>query len=170
MKGFGYSMVDLINLFALKLVDTAIQSLKSILMIKGKSFSSAVTAAVSYWFFIILMKKLTTTNSKAEIAVALMAVFLGQLITQVASDRYEGDRVWKIIMTPLSLEDGQAIADKLKENNIPVSTDTVRIADLTRVLRVEAFSKSKAHSALINSVISDYDGVELDVTEIKNRL
>jgi hypothetical protein len=162
-------MSELFRIFALKLLDTAIGSLKSILMIKGKAFGSAVAATASYWFFITLMKQLMTTNSTGEILATLAAVFLGQYLTQMLSDKFEKDSVWKITITPESMDDGLIIADKLRKDNVPVTTDFVYNKSMTRVLEITAFSKNKACSALVQSVIEKYD-VKLAIIEIKNRL
>ena len=51
-------MNNLLQLFLLKMVDTMIGSGKTIFMIKGMKFMSALSQAISNIFYVILMSKL----------------------------------------------------------------------------------------------------------------
>ena len=51
-------MNNLLQLFLLKMVDTMIGSGKTIFMIRGMKFISALSQAVSNIFYVILMSKL----------------------------------------------------------------------------------------------------------------
>lgn len=162
-------MINLVELFTLKFLDTAISSLKNIFMIKNKPFLSALSNAFSYLFYILLMKRLMSDTGILAIVATLVSVFIGQYATQVLMDKVDKESVWKISITPGSMEDGQAIADKLRENNIPVQTFPCYIEDMTKVLGVFAFSQSKAQSALTEEVLKEYSNVKFNIVTIKNR-
>ena len=79
-------MNNLIWLFIMKLLDTAIGALKNVFMIKGKHFLSALSNSVSYLFYILLMKQLMSDTSIPSVIVTLVAVFLGQYLAQYMAD------------------------------------------------------------------------------------
>ena len=161
-------MNSLFLLFTMKLLDTAIGTLKNIFMVKNKPFLSAVASAISYLFYILLMKQLIASTTVATVSVTLLAVFLGQYLTQIMTNKMDKDKVWKISITPASKEEGLQIADRLKESNIAIQTFSCYTSEQTKVLGINAFSESKEHSSVISSVLEDYK-VKTNITEIKNR-
>lgn len=161
-------MNNLLYLFIMKLLDTAVSALKNVFMIKGKHFLSALSNAISYLFYILLLKQLMSDNSIEGIAVTLLAVFLGQYLAQYMADKFEKDRIWKISITPETKEKGKEIADKLRDNNIAVQTYICFNKNLDQVLGVNAFAETRAHSSLIQNLIKD-ENVKVNIVEIKNR-
>lgn len=162
-------MGELIILFTMKLLDTSIGALKNIFMVKGKPFLSAVANAVSYLFYILLMKQLIASTTVATVSVTLLAVFIGQYATQIMTDKLDKDKVWKINITPSTKQDGKAIADALRENNIAVQTFSCYHSSGVKVLGINAFSMSKENSNAVCSVLENYEGVKYNISEIKNR-
>ncbi len=161
-------MNSLLLLFTMKLLDTAIGTLKNIFMVKNKPFLSAVASSISYLFYILLMKQLISSTTVATVSVTLLAVFLGQYVTQIMTNKMDKDKVWKISITPASKEESLDIADKLKEANIAIQTYSCYTSDKTKVLGINAFSESKENSSVISSILEDYK-VKTNITEIKNR-
>lgn len=161
-------MNNLIWLFIMKLLDTAINALKNVFMIKGKHFLSALSNAVSYLFYILLMKQLMTNTSTLSIAVTLLAVFLGQYLAQFLADKFEKDRVWKISITTESQEKGKLLADKMREKNIPVQTYICYNDKLEQVLGVNAFAETRSQSSIIQDLLES-EKVKFNIVEIRNR-
>ena len=159
----------LLELFVFKLLDTSIAALKSIFMVKGKPLYSAMAGTASYLFFILIVRRIAASEGVGAIVATLFAVFLGQFITQTFSKRFDKDKVWKVSITPRSKAQGQEIADKLKECNIPVQTFPCYNDELEKVLAVVAFSEGRAHSAVIDGVLQEYGDVKFNIVEIKNR-
>lgn len=162
-------MIDLVQIFILKFLDTAIGALKNIFLIKNKSFLSAFSNAVSYLFYILMMKRLMTTTTVPVVITTLAAVFIGQYVTQSMSDKMDKSKVWKISITPSSKEEGKKIADTLKENNLAVRTYSCYNKDEKKVLGVDVFSETKSQSVIINEILRDYSNVKFNIVEIKNR-
>ena len=161
-------MNSLLLLFTMKLLDTAIGTLKNIFMVKNKPFLSAVASAISYLFYILLMKQLIASTTVATVSVTLLAVFLGQYLTQIMTNRMDKDKVWKISITPASKEEGLHIADQLREANIAIQTYSCYNSNQTKVLGINAFSESKEKSSVISSILEGHK-VKTNITEIKNR-
>ena len=161
-------MDNLLILFTLKLLDTTIGALKNIFIVRNKPLLSAIASSVSYLFYILLMKQLISSTTISTVSVTLLAVFLGQYLTQITSNKLDKDKVWKISITPEKKADGIEIADKLKECNIAYQTYSCFNSEREKVLGINAFSETKESSSIISSILNDYL-VKTNVTEIKNR-
>jgi uncharacterized protein YebE (UPF0316 family) len=162
-------MIDLIEIFTLKFLDTAIGALKNIFLIKNMSFLSALANTLSYLFYILMMKQLMTTTTIPVVLTTLAAVFIGQYATQEISDKLDKDKTWKITATPNSKEQGKILADTLKESNLAVKTFPCFNSKKEKVLGVIVFSLSKAESVLIDSIFKDFiiPDKDIDITETK---
>ena len=161
-------MANLLELFTLKMVDTIINSGKTIFMIRNKKFLSALSQAISNIFYIILMSKLMKSTDLPSILTTSAAMFIGQYLSQWLAEKFDKDKVWKVAVTPASIEDGKAIADALRENNIAVQTFSC-FRNEEKVLGVNVFAETKAQSAIIEGVLTQYDNVKYNITTIKNR-
>ena len=161
-------MANLFELFTLKMIDTVINSGKTIFMIRNKKFLSALSQAVSNIFYIILMSKLMKSTDLPSILTTSAAMFIGQYLSQWLAEKFDKDKVWRIAVTPASKEDGKAIADTLRDNNIAVQTFTC-FRNEEKVLGINVFAETKAQSAIIEGVLTQYDNVKYNITTIKNR-
>ena len=161
-------MNNLIWLFIMKLLDTAIGALKNVFMIKGKHFLSALSNSVSYLFYILLMKQLMSDTSIPSVIVTLVAVFLGQYLAQYMADKFEKDKVWKISITPETKKISKLLADELRERNIPVQTCVCYNSHLEEVLNIIAFAETREETLVVQEIIKNYK-VKFNIVEIRNR-
>lgn len=127
-------MNNLLQLFLLKMVDTMIGSGKTIFMIRGMKFMSALSQAVSNIFYVILMSKLMKSTDMASIAVTSAAMFIGQYMSQAVADKFNKVKVWKISATAKTKEISEVVIDELSSQDINF-----------RVLKAEG-KKSKAYA------------------------
>lgn len=161
-------MTNLVELFALKMVDTIINSGKTIFMIRNKKFLSALSQAISNIFYIILMSKLMKSTDMASILTTSLAMFVGQYLSQWIAEKFDKDKIWKVAITPVSKEQGKLIADELREQNIATQTFPC-FRNGEKVLGVNVFSETKAQSAIVEDVLSQYEGAKFSIAQIKNR-
>lgn len=163
-------MANLLELFTLKMVDTIINSGKTIFMIRNKKFLSALSQAISNIFYIILMSKLMKSTDLPSILTTSAAMFIGQYLSQWLAEKFDKDKVFKIAVTAPSKEIGKLIADEFRENNIAVQTFTCFINEgREKTLGVNIFSENKAQSTIASDILDKYDGVKFNITTIKNR-
>lgn len=158
-------MNNLLQLFLLKMVDTIIGSGKTIFMIRGQKFLSALSQAVSNVFYILLMSKLMKSTDPASIAVTSAAMFIGQYITQSIADKFNKVKVYKISAT--------AKTEELKE----VSVDALGKEDLNfRVLKAEGkhsrayaidvFCHTKEETKIAKEILNN-NGLKFYTVELK---
>lgn len=161
-------MINLLELFTLKMIDTIINSGKTIFLIRNKKFLSALSQAVSNIFYIILMSRLMKSTDMASILVTSCAMFIGQYLSQWIAEKFDKDKIFKIQITPFSKEQGKSIADELREQNIAVQTFPC-FRNEKKVLGVNAFAETKAQSAIVDDILSQHEEVKFNIISIKNR-
>ena len=161
-------MMNLLELFALKMVDTIINSGKTIFMIRNKKFLSALSQAISNIFYIILMSKLMKSTDMASILTTSAAMFIGQYLSQWLAEKFDKEKVWKICITPATKEDAIEMSKKLVESNIAVQTFSCYNRE-QKGIGLNVFSESRAQSAIVDNLISEYSGVKYNITIIRNR-
>lgn len=161
-------MINLMELFALKMIDTIINSGKTIFMIRNKKFLSALSQSISNIFYIVLMSKLMKSTDLPSILVTSLAMFIGQYLSQWIAEKFDKDKCFKISITPSSKEEGKELADILRDNNIAVQTFSC-FCDNNKVLGVNAFSETKTQSILIKEILKDYENLKINTVVIKNR-
>ena len=161
-------MNNLIWLFIMKLLDTAIGALKNVFMIKGKHFLSALSNSVSYLFYILLMKQLMSDTTIPSVIVTLVAVFLGQYLAQYMADKFEKDKVWKINIISETKKISKLLADELRERNIPVQTYVCYNSCREEVLNISAFAETREETLVVQAILKNYK-VKFNIVEIRNR-
>lgn len=127
-------MNNLLELFVLKMVDTIINSGKTIFLIRGQKFLSALSQAISNVFYIILMSKLMKATDMPSILTTSLAMFVGQYMSQWVAERFNKAKVYKISATAKTRELGEVAIDSLAEQGLNF-----------RVLKAEG-KKSKAYA------------------------
>lgn len=161
-------MMNLMELFMLKMMDTIISSGKTLFMIRNKKFLSALSQAIANIFNIVLMSKLLKSTDALSILTTSLAMFIGQFLSQWIAERFDKDKIWKIQVTPITKEQGKTIADELKENNIALQTYPC-FRNGIKVLGLNIFAETKAQSAVVENVLSQHNCVKYNITQIKNR-
>ena len=163
-------MINLMELFALKMIDTIINSGKTIFMIRNKKFLSALSQAISNIFYIILMSRLMKSTDMPSILTTSAAMFIGQYVSQWVAEKFDKDKVFKISITAPSKEIGKKLADELRDNNIAVQTFSCFTREgQEKTLGINVFSENKQQSSMVSSIIEKYKGLKYNITVIKNR-
>lgn len=111
-------MNNLIQLFVLKMVDTIINSGKTIFLIRGQKFLSALSQAISNIFYVILMSKLMKSTDPASIAVTSLAMFIGQYLSQWVAEEFSKCKVYKVSATAKNTLVGEMVMDALNNADL----------------------------------------------------
>ena len=132
-------------IFVCKIFDCAFSTLKTILLCQDKYFLSAMCAAISVVFFVFTVQQ---GGLEAYIAIGI-ATFLGNYLPPKVVERLSSDKMFIYEITSDTLERGIEFADKLRELNIPLSTDTALDSNKNKVLVCKVYSASKVTSRMI---------------------
>lgn len=157
--------IELLTLFILKLLDNCLSTLKTLLLVKNKNALSALANAIAQFFYLMMMVKLTQGSSTAGIVVICLSSFIGAYLPQLLFDKLSRDKVFIFDIIPPEKEDGEELADELRENNIPIQTYKGYNASKEKVLCVKVFSGSREESILIEQLIPK--GFSYNIIETK---
>ncbi|HCL4455092.1 TPA: hypothetical protein N2D10_003118 [Clostridium botulinum] len=156
-------IIQLLTLFILKLLDCAISTLKTLLLIKEKDFLSSLCTAGSQFFYLTLLVKITKDNSNLGIFVICLGALIGSYLPKFIIRRTDKDKTWIYEILPQSTQQSQEIADMLRNNNLEVFTIKGYNFDVDKILTIKAFSNNKEESNLIENLIPK--GVSFHVME-----
>lgn len=145
--------------FVLKLIDSILSTLKNILMIKGKGLLSSIVNGLATFSYMLII-----VDMKNAILVSL-ATTIGQAFTFLITNKIEKDKVWVFDVSPKTKEIGKQLADKIREQNIPIKTYLAYNSNKQEILCSKIYSNSKAESRLIESFLNN--DVTYSVHEIK---
>ncbi|EQC1535599.1 hypothetical protein ACY1J9_001430 [Clostridium botulinum] len=159
---------ELLLLFTLKLLDCAISTLKTLLLIKEKDFLSSLCTAVSQFFYLTLLVKITKDNSSLGIFVICLGALIGSYLPKFIIRRTDKDKTWIYEILPQSTKQSQKIADILRNNNLEVFTTKGYNFDVDKILTIKAFSNNKEESNLIENLIPK--DASFHVMEVKKQL
>jgi Na+/melibiose symporter-like transporter len=138
--------------FFLKFFDCALSTIKNVFLIKEKYLLSSICNSLSAMLFIFVADIMANTASEDKWIIALIVFFAnltGSYFPPKFLDKIESDRLFIYIMTADCLENGFALADTLRELNIPVATTIVYNDKLQKTLSVTAYAKTKEQSNII---------------------
>lgn len=152
-------MNDLIVLFLLKMVDTIINSGKTIFMIKGKKFLSALSQAISNVFYVILMSKLMKSTDPASIAVTSLAMFIGQYLSQWVAEKFNKVKVFKVSATAKNQIVGETVMDALNNEDLDFRV-LEAVGRRTKTYVIDVFCHTKEETKKARAI--------LDMNELKH--
>ncbi|BAO04807.1 uncharacterized protein CBO05P1_088 [Clostridium botulinum B str. Osaka05] len=161
-------VIQLLMLFILKLLDCAISTLKTLLLIKEKDFLSSICTALSQFFYLTLLVKITKNNSNLGIFVICLGALIGSYLPKFIVRRTDKDKTWIYEILPQSTQQSQEIADILRNNNLEVFTTKGYNFDVDKILTIKTFSNNKQESILIENLIPK--DVSFHVMEVRKQL
>lgn len=146
--------------FVLKLVDSMLNTFKTILMIKNKGLLSSLFNGLATMAYMLIL-----VEPKKALLVAL-ATSIGSYLSFCIVKRYEKDEVWIFDVMPNSNNDGKEFADTIRDNNIPIMTYIGFNELKEKVVCSKIYSHSKEQSKLIEAFIGDE--FKYSVNEVKH--
>lgn len=149
-------MNNLLQLFLLKMVDTIINSGKTIFMIRGQKFLSASSQAISNIFYIILMSKLMKSTDPASIAVTSLAMFIGQYMSQWVAEKFNKVKVWKVSATAKTRELGEMVIDGLSEKDLNFRVLAAE-GKKSKAYAIDIFCHTKEETKLAKEVLEHHN-------------
>lgn len=151
---------SLIILFAIKLADSTLSTMKSVFTYQGRRWLAMFAITGSQMMYLLLITRMEE-GWQAFAAVAI-AVMMGQVLGMNIGEKFTKERVWKMSIT-LSREEGILLADELRSENIACRTMKSYIENPT--LEVIAYAENKSQTKLIQSYLPE--GSFVEVVEIK---
>jgi len=153
-------LFTLLIVFLMKFTDCALSTAKTVFLVKNKYFVSSIMNSLAAALFIFVADMMANSESDMKIwiaAVVFLANLLGGYIPPRLIDKVEKDRLFIFQITSSTFENGTEMADRLRELNMPVSTNTGYDKYMNKILICNAYASTRKESKIISSVISNYD-------------
>lgn len=156
--------------FLSSFVNVILQTMKSILTIKGSILTAAVINSIAFGFYAIVVKLTANNELYITIPLTMIANFFGVYIAMKVLKKTGKDKTWKISCT-ITKENGIEIVDLItffKDNSLDYN-----IIELYEMFyhkyQVDIFSKNQEESILIKELIQKYN-IKYTVYELEKFL
>ena len=152
-------MVEMIILFVvLQLVNVVLQTLKSIITVKGTTTQSALMNAIAYGVYTIIVVFTAgeftgnyTTDLIIKIAVTMGTNLIGVYISAWILNKFKKDKLWEITATILNdNNDIDYIIEELEKKNISFN---MMLTSNEREVVFHIYSKSQKESQIIKTLL-----------------
>lgn len=152
--------LSLIILFALKLADSTLGTMKSVFTYQGRRWLAMFAITGSQMMYLLLITRMEDGwQAFAAVAIAVMA---GQVLGMNIGEKFDKEKVWKMSIT-MPREEGIQFADELRLNNI--ACRTIKSYIDAPAMEILVYAETKAQTKLINSYIPE--GSFVEIVEIK---
>lgn len=165
MKG-GYIMnIKIAFIFlSISFVYVVMQTIKTILTVKGSTFSAATSNAITYAFYTLVLKQVADLPLTITIPVTLLSNFFGVYLASYILKQTRKDKLWKVTATVKS-DKWYEVMPVIRERELKVNI----IKALNGNYIVDFFSYSQEDSTTIKNICEQF-GLKYIVTEAEKRL
>lgn len=151
---------------AASILNVVLNTIKSIVTVKGSTFSAAMMNAIAFGFYTCIVKMISTVDLVISVPLTMLANIIGVYFAKWFLNLFKKDKLWRISCT-IPAHKGinlDAIIQKLNEYNIGYT-----LFDYNKGNIIDIFSKSQGESTLIKEII-DENKIKYTVYEIDKSL
>ena len=146
-------MNELLLLFIIcNIANVIIQTVKSLVTVKGSPIAAAVVNAVAYGFYTYII---VITNCELPIWQKMLIVglcnLIGVFVVKFIEKKKEKDKLWKIEVT-IPQEDFQTVKEFIDLKVVPAN-----YIDIDKYILVNFYCKSQAQSKIIKDFLKPYN-------------
>lgn len=146
-------MNELLLLFIIcNIANVIIQTIKSIITIKGSPFAAAFANAVAYAFYTYII---VITNCELPMWQKMLIVglcnLIGVFVVKFIEKKKEKDKLWKIEVT-IPQEDFPAVKEFINLKIVPAN-----YIDIDKYVLVNFYCNSQAQSKIIKNLLKPYN-------------
>lgn len=145
--------MEILIVFILKLIDNTLGTIKNILLIKEKFFSSSLLAALSTTVYMLMVVKMAKSDGILSIMAIFAATFIGTLIPGLVVKKSEKDKLYIFDITADNMDSGKEFADILRNANISTKTSIVYNNVMKKTLSIKAYCTNREESKVVNEFI-----------------
>lgn len=116
-------MTLFITFFCFSLLNVILQTIKSILTIRGGKIIASIANAIAFGFYTIVMKQLTGLDMVAAVVITVIANLIGVYISITITEKMSKDKLWKITAVADVLADIEIMKIRLKYHGIGFTTE-----------------------------------------------
>jgi uncharacterized protein YebE (UPF0316 family) len=142
----------IIAFFIAQLVNVVLNTLKSVITIKGGRTWASIANAIAYGFNTVVIKSLVQVELETALIITVITNLVGVQIGLLLIEKARKDQLWKITVT-VPVQELQPFEKDLLQNDISFITYETKW-DKYKV--VDIFSKQKADSKTVKEIFKHY--------------
>lgn len=152
--------------FLSSIVNVVLNTIKSIVTIKGSTLHAAIANAITFGFYTFIVKQMAEVDLIISIPLTMIANFIGVYVAIGVLNLFKKDRLWKISCTVPAKKniDVEAIAKILDSKDIENKIVPYKFGNT-----LEIYSYSQGESVFIKEIITK-EQLKYTVVEIEKSL
>ena len=136
--------------FGSSLVNVILNTIKSIVTVKGSTGIAAIMNAITFGFYTIVVKQISSFDLIITVPITIVTNLLGVYLAKFILDLFKKDKLWRIsCIVPNKKNNIKLITDGLDNYNIEYTIIPYAGGDV-----VDIFSKTQGESTLIKEIIT----------------
>ena len=116
-------MTPFIIFFLFSLLNVILQTLKSILTIRGGKVIASFANAVAFGFYTVVIKQLTGFDIMTAVIITVLANLIGVYVSITLTEKMSKDKLWKITAVVDSDKDFEIMKIRLKYHDVGYTTE-----------------------------------------------
>ena len=143
--------MTLLIFFFLSLLNVMLQTIKSILTMKGGRAVASIINAVAFGFYVVVMKQLANFDMFTTVTITIVTNLIGVYVSILILEKFKKDSLWKITATSKNENETEVI--KIRLNYHDISFTQLLTNDKKTVFDI--YSKTQSESDTIKSILND---------------
>lgn len=141
--------------FGSSIINVILNTIKSIVTIKGSTQAAAIMNAVTFGFYTIIVKQISDFDLVVTVPITILANLFGVYLAKWILHFFQKDKLWRISCTVL--ENSTIIVHEIQQklNKYNIKSIIVQLEQPYGHI-IEIFSKTQGESELIKENIKDY--------------
>lgn len=150
-------MISYILLAIVKILDNLILTAKSIATYQNKKILSSLLIIVSQFIFYFVITEVVNDSAMTAIIVISISSGIGNYLAFVLNEKFKKDDVWGNVITSSDSEMLIDLCTMLRQNHIKYLLMDTYNRKFEKTYTVQAYTKTKAESKLIDEFLSKSD-------------
>lgn len=154
-------MKIIIIFFVLQLINVILNTIKSIITIKGKPSQGALINAITYGFYAIIVKQLATLDLGITVVVTAITNYIGVYFSMWLMNKIKKSNLWVINITTKNIK----VITELEKYNLPYTISNVAFRN-KKYYSINIFADTQKESHIIRNIL-DENKIKYNVTDSK---
>jgi uncharacterized protein YebE (UPF0316 family) len=154
-------MKIIVIFFILQLINVILNTIKSIVTIKGKPSQGAIINAITYGFYAIIVKQLATLDLGVTVVITAITNYIGVYFSMWLMNKLKKDSLWIINITTKDTK----VITQLEKYNLPYTVSNVAFRN-KKYYAINIFANTQKESSIIRNIL-DTNKIKYNVIDSK---
>lgn len=155
--------------FGSSIINVILNTIKSIVTIKGSTRAAAIMNAVTFGFYTIIVKQISDFDLVVTVPITILANLFGVYLAKWILHFFQKDKLWRISCTISKKHHIDTGVFKEKFDKYNIEYTIIPLDDYKSGYIIDIFSKTQGESELIKEIITT-NNIKYTVYEIDKTL